>query len=190
MTSETPRSSPRRAPSRLTRAAIEIEQHAAEGGWDQPPRMFALVPTVDLVAREPALAAQLVPPGRAETGVGLDPGALTAVEQDHLPPAGTIEDLLAAIAWPADVSGAALAVERILLPPAVETDLPREESAALRWAADHPERQEVRLVVAVLRDGSRECALRFRSRDSDEDVLSGADLVPGLADALAATLAD
>src|SRR4051794_10595618 len=27
----------------LTRAVLETERHVAEGGWDQPPRLFALV---------------------------------------------------------------------------------------------------------------------------------------------------
>ena len=33
--------------------------------------------------------------------------------------------------------------------------MPQDEAEALQWLAEHPERQEVRLVVAVLRDGSR-----------------------------------
>jgi len=42
------------------RAAVrEIEAHASEAGWDQPARLYALVPTSDLVAREPALAAAM-----------------------------------------------------------------------------------------------------------------------------------
>ena len=35
----------------VLRAAVrEIEAHAAEGGWDQPARLYALVPTSDLLA--------------------------------------------------------------------------------------------------------------------------------------------
>ena len=44
----------------VLRAAVrEIEAHAAEAGWDQPARLYALVPTSDLVAREPALASAM-----------------------------------------------------------------------------------------------------------------------------------
>jgi hypothetical protein len=68
--------------------------------------------------------------------------------------------------------------------------MPQEEAAALQWLAEHPDRQEVRLVVAVLRDGSRSAALRMRRHDEETSVLTGTDLVPGLADALAATLGD
>ena len=32
----------------LRTAVLEIESHAAEAGWDQPARLFALVPTADL----------------------------------------------------------------------------------------------------------------------------------------------
>ena len=62
--------------------------------------------------------------------------------------------------------------------------MPQDEREALRWLAEHPERQEVRLVVAVLRDGSRSAALRMRAHDDETSVLTGRDLVPGLADAL------
>ena len=33
----------------LRAAVLEIEAHAAEAGWDQPARLYALVPTADLV---------------------------------------------------------------------------------------------------------------------------------------------
>ena len=45
--------------SPLRRAALEVEAHVAAEGWDQSPRLFALVPTADLIAHEPALADQL-----------------------------------------------------------------------------------------------------------------------------------
>ena len=59
--------------SPLRRAALEVEQHVAEAGWDQPPRLFALVRTAELVAKQPALADQV--------GDGAD-GSLTPIEQD------------------------------------------------------------------------------------------------------------
>ena len=166
----------------------EIEEHVAEGGWDQPARLFALVPTHELVEREPRLAAVL------GVGTGLEEGGITPVEQEELPEYATLEELLAGIAWPDGVVGAALAVERVMLPPAVEDELPDDEREALRVLADHPRRQEVRLAVGVLRDGSRACALRFRAADEAGDaagggeVVTGPDLVPTLVDALAATL--
>lgn len=170
--------------TRLTRAVVEIEQHAAAAGWDRPPRLFALVDTEELLAREPGLAERLAP------GETLPPGHLTPVEQEDLPDHTSLEDLLGGIVWPAEVTGAALVVERVMLPPEVEGEMPESDEAALSWAAEHPQRQEVRLAVAVLRDGTRDCALRFRSHDTEEAVLSGPELVPGLAEALAATLVD
>lgn len=171
-------------PSRLDLLTLEVERHAAASGWDQPPRLFALVATADLLRREPQLAEQL---GAA---AGDDPTALTPVEQGELPAHASLEELLDGIAWPAEVLGAALAVERLMVPPEAEAGMPQDEAEALQWLAEHPQRQDVRLVVAVLRDGSRSSALRLRAHDEDTSVLTGTDLVPRLADALAATLAD
>ncbi len=168
---------------RLDAIALDLERHAAAAGWDQPPHLFALVETAGLLRREPQLAAEL---GLAESG----PGDLTPVDQGDLPPHGSLDELLAGIAWPVEVLGAALSVERLMVPPAVEPDMPQDEDEALRWLAAHPERQEVRLVVAVLRDGSRAAALRMRAHDEETSVLTGRNLVPGLADALAGSLAD
>lgn len=168
---------------RLDLLTLDLERHAAAAGWDQPPRLFALVETADLIRREPQLAGQL----GLQDG---EPGDLTPVDQGDLPEHSSLDELLAGIAWPPEVLGTALTVERLMVPPAVEKDMPQDEGDALRWLAEHPQRQEVRLVVAVLRDGSRAAALRMRAHDDETSVLTGQDLVPGLAAALAATLAD
>lgn len=171
------------ASQRLSRLTLDLEGHAAAAGWDQPPGLFALVETADLLRREPRLAADL--------GLtGDEPGALTPVDQGELPDHASLEELLSGITWPPEVLGAAITVERLMVPPAAEQDMPQEEGEALRWLGEHPERQEVRLVVAVLRDGSRSTALRMRAHDEETSVLTGENLVPGLADALLATLAD
>lgn len=170
-------------PTRLDQLTLDLERHAADAGWDQGPRLFALVETADLLRREPQLAEQL-----GLTGGG--PGDLTPVDQGDLPEHSSLEDLLGGITWPAEVLGTALVVERLMVPPSVEGDMPQDEGDALRWLAAHPQRHEVRLAVAVLRDGSRSSAIRMRAHDDDTSVLTGTDLVPGLADALAATLAD
>jgi hypothetical protein len=169
--------------ARLTQVVIDIEKHVAAGGWDQPPHLYALVETADLLRREPQLAADL------QLVAGL-PGDLTPVDQGELPEHASLDELLGGISWPPEVLGTALTVERLMLPPTEEAELPEDEQEALQWLAEHPARQEVRLVVAVLRDGSRASALRMRSHDDDQAVLSGPDLVPGLVDALGATLAD
>ena len=43
----------------LAAAVLEIENHVAESGWDQPARLYALVETARLVEREPQLAAAM-----------------------------------------------------------------------------------------------------------------------------------
>jgi hypothetical protein len=168
---------------RLDRLTLDLERHAAASGWDQPAHLYALVETEDLLRREPQLAEQLA-------SSAAEPGGLTPVDQGDLPEHASLDELLAGIAWPAEVLGSAVTVERVMVPPTVEREMPQDEGDALQWLAEHPERQEVRLVVAVLRDGSRSAALRLRAHDDESSVLTGPDLVPGLADALAATFAD
>ncbi|MBQ0983895.1 hypothetical protein KBZ10_05020 [Streptomyces sp. F63] len=170
----------------LTRAVLEIDEYAAGLGWDQPARLFALVDTERLLSEEPELAAQL----GLESGDGS--GALTPVEQDELPAGTPLDEFLGTIAWPEAVSGCAMTVERLMLPPSAEASVPEglDGEQLTRWVADHPDRQEVRMTVAVLRDGSRESALRLREKDSPTEVLTGAGLVPGLAEALSATFAE
>ncbi|MEU8568467.1 PPA1309 family protein [Streptomyces pathocidini] len=181
MSNVSPGSTPMAA-SPLTRAVLEIDEYAAGLGWDQPARLFALVDTDQLRAQEPGLAEQL----------GIDNGtetALTPVEQDELPAGIPLDEFLATIAWPDAVVGCALTVERLMLPPSAETSAPKgvDEEQLAKWVAAHPERQEVRMTVAVLRDGARETALRLREKDSPTEVVTGSDLVPGLAEALATT---
>jgi hypothetical protein len=167
----------------LRAAVLELEQHAAESGWDQPARLFALVPTDELVANEPALAEML----------GFEPGAdlrgsITPIEQDELPPEASLEELLLQMAWPEEVHGTAVVVERLVLPPSVG-ELPADPSAAQELAATHPDREEVRMVAGATRTGSTYCALRLRSHDDDFAVLEGPDLVPALLELLLGTLA-
>ena len=79
-----------------------------------------------------------------------------------------------------------------MLPPSAEAAVPEglNEQKLAKWVAEHPDRQEVRMTVAVLRDGTRESALRLREKDTPTEVLTGRDLVPGLAEALSATFED
>ncbi|HET7399624.1 MAG TPA: PPA1309 family protein [Intrasporangium sp.] len=165
----------------LAIAALDAERHVAAAGWDQPARLFALVRTADLLAREPHLRAQLGPADLADD-------ALTAVEQEGLPATSSLETLLGRIAWPDEVDGCALAVERLVVPPEAERDLPDRPADAVEALAAHPDRKDVRLLVAVLRDGSSMCLLRQREHDSDDAVAVGKDLAPGLVQALRATL--
>jgi hypothetical protein len=174
------------AASPLTRAVLEIDEYASGLGWDQPARLFALVDTARLRAQEPALAAQLGLEDEQQTS------GLTPIEQDEIPADQPLDEFLATIAWPDAVTGCALTVERLMLPPSAEAEVPQDlgEAELAKWVAGHPERQEVRMTVAVLRDGARESALRLREKDSPTEVLTGSDLVPGLAEALAATFED
>jgi hypothetical protein len=166
----------------LATAVLEIEAHIAAGGWDQPARLYALVDTAQLVVREPALASAM----------GLDSssaqGSLTAIEQDQLSPERPLESVLESIVWPANVAGCAAVVERLVLPPDADADIPEDPSRAEEFAREHPDRQEVRIVAGVTRTGSTYCALRLRAHDDDQSVVGGSDVVPGLLALLGATL--
>ncbi|MFJ9425578.1 PPA1309 family protein [Streptomyces sp. NPDC101249] len=168
----------------LTRAVLEIDEYASGLGWDQPARLFALVDTARLRVQEPGLAAQL---GLADEEQAA--AALTPIEQEEIPAGKPLDEFLGTIAWPDAVVGCALTVERLMLPPSAEAQVPEglNEAKLAKWVAAHPERQEVRMTVAVLRDGARDSAVRLREKDTPTEVLTGADLVPGLAQALSAT---
>ena len=169
--------------SPLRQVALEIEAHVAEAGWDQAPRLYALVPTADLLAQEPALAETMGIDGESATD------SLTSIEQESLPTDRSLEDALAEMMWPDQVVGCAAVIERIMLPPEVEDDLPDDADALLDFVASHPARQEVRLVAAVTRDGTVHSAVRARTPE-DSALLEGPDLVPGLIAQLQHTLAD
>jgi hypothetical protein len=155
----------------------EVEGHVAEAGWDQPPQLFALVDTEELLRAEPQLAQTM-------GIVAHRPGSLTPIAQEPLTDA-PLDEQLAALVFGPEVLGVVLAHEVVVLPPSAEEQLGEDLAAATA----HPERREVRMAVGVLRDGSREAVLRLRGADGAEDQrVTGTDLVPGLAEALLATL--
>jgi hypothetical protein len=165
----------------LASVVLEIEHHSARAGWDQPARLYALVATGELVAREPVLAAQM---GLDESSAE---GSFTPIEQEL---AGDVplESVLESIMWPDQVAGCAAVVERLVLPPSADGHIPDDASAAQAFAEDHPDRQEVRIVAGATRAGAAYCALRLRAHDDDQSVVGGADLVPALVDLLRGTL--
>jgi hypothetical protein len=171
----------------LRGAVLELEQHAAAAGWDQPAQLFALVPAGDLLAQDPDMAALV--------GLGPDthPDVLVTVEQGELPAEVPLEELLAQIEWPEEVRGAAVVVERLVLPPSAG-QVPEDPSEAAAFAQGHPDREEVRIIAAARRAdedrpaGATYCAMRLRSRDEDFAVLEAPDLVPGLLELLLSTL--
>ena len=118
-----------------------------------------------------------------------NPELLMVVEQEGLPPAADLEHLLAQLAWPDSVHGAAISVERLVLPPAAQEEAEALTDAAERLAflQERPDREDIRMVVGVLRGGQSWCVLRSRSHDDDASLYQGERLVPGLVEALEAT---
>jgi hypothetical protein len=96
--------------------------------------------------------------------------------------------MLPRLVWPADVVGCAAVVERLVLPPGADQTLPEEPIEAERYAAEHPDREEVRIVAGATRAGSTYCALRMRSHDDALSVVEAPDLVPALLELVLSTL--
>ncbi len=167
----------------LIAALVELERHVSASGWDQQPRLFALVHTDEVVAAEPQLAAEL---GLRTSTDGAPVDALTAIEQEGFATGGAILADLSAIVWPDTVFGCAITLERSFLPAEAESELPEDAGEAAEFVAQHPKRQEVRVVVGVDRDGHRHGVARLVSQP--DELLGSTDLVPGLAEALAHTL--
>lgn len=167
----------------LIAALIDLERHVGATGWDQPPRLFALVLTDVFAAAEPALAAEL---GLRTTADGAPPGALTAIEQESFSSSGDLVADLEQLEWPETVFGCAVSTERTFLPAGAEADLPEDADAAAAYVAAHPERQDIRVVVGADRVGHTHGVARLVARP--EELLGAEDLVPGLGAALAHTL--
>lgn len=160
----------------------EVESHVAEAGWDQPPQLFALVDTEQLLRSEPQLA----------TTMGIvagQPGSLTPVAQEPLGE-GALDEALARITFGEAVLGVVLAHEVLVLPPSAEQELGEQlDELDAERAAVHPQAREVRMVVGVVRDGTRAAVLRLRATaDGEDERVTGPDLAPALAEALLATL--
>ncbi|MFC7406258.1 PPA1309 family protein [Georgenia alba] len=170
----------------LRAAVLDLERHVATLGWDGPVVVFALVRTADALGATPSLADEL--PAEALADAREDPEHLTSIEQDGLPEAATLEELLGQLAWPEQVDGAAVVVERMVVPPEAEQGLPDDPQEALEALMAHPQRQDVRMAAGVLRSGESWCALRSRNNDADDAVAGSPDAVPGLVEALRATL--
>ncbi len=167
----------------LVAALIEIERFVGRAGWDQPARLFGLVPTVELIEAEPHLADQLT--------VSSD-DALSSVEQQEFNPTG--DDPLRAlvrIAWSPAIAGCALSIERSFL--SVEDgQIPDDVDEAAEYVAHHPKRQDIRVVAGAYRheDGKVTTACVARVASQPDELLVGADMVPALTQALAMTLTD
>lgn len=169
-----------RPASPLQSVVSEVEGHVDETGWDQPPQLFALVQTEQLLAAEPQLASTM-------GLVAGDPASLTPIAQEPLGD-GPLDEQLASLMFGADVLGVVLVHEVLVLPPSAEAALDEVGDPAAA-AAKHPERREVRMAVGVARGGGSACVLRLRGQgDEPDELVTGPDLAPALVAALLGTL--
>ncbi|MDU5248299.1 MAG: PPA1309 family protein, partial [Varibaculum cambriense] len=145
-----------------------------------------LVPTQAIF---PQLEAEMEPTQAEQLRAALseNPQHLTAVLQDHLPPADLMETL-AHLVFGEDVAGVAVAMERFLVSPQADAEAPTDPKEREKFLLAHPSRQDVRIVAAATRDGNTWCASRARSEDSDDMVAQGDNIVPELLEVLKAML--
>lgn len=155
---------------------LEIERFAGRFGWDQPAKLFALVPTAKLLAAEPSLRGQIIE---------MMPGGFSSIEQENFHSQDNLLDDLARLTWPPTVDGCALVMERCFLTREYESDIPEDPVQAADFVANHPHRQDLRLVAAALRTGQISCVARLRT--NPDEIMHG-DLAPALTTALANTL--
>lgn len=183
--------------SALYRCIRDVAEFADTEGWDQPPQLFALVPTADLVAAEPTLEDQL------DDGAALTPIAQEPLPDDLSGDSMALDEFLATTSWPSAVEGVVLVQQIVVLPPNAEHTLDEAIAPLLadRDAADragrdaaqtHPERRDARLYAGVLRDGVSLCLLQLRPEEDeafpDLDLRTAPNLAPNLVDALRHTL--
>ena len=137
----------------LAHVVLDIEKAASLVGWDHAPSLYALVRTATLLD-QPDLPEELKDALRQEWD-GTDTHLSAIIQEDFQ--GEDLEDMLAHLAWPPSVVGAALSLERVIVPPEVEAQAPEDPDEALAF-------------------------------DSDDKVGQGSQLVPGLTDALLASL--
>jgi hypothetical protein len=163
----------------LVACLAEIDRYIDLVGWDQPGRLFALVPTVELAAAVPDLLDEVGAWDQTSDH-------LFGIEQDGFEIDGHLSARLAELAWTEEVVGCALAVERTLWTVEYEGQLPAEPARVGEFEVMHPERQGLWIVAGALRDGRGHCLAR--SGRHPGQLLSSPHLAPGLVEALAATL--
>lgn len=170
----------------LRLAVSSLEKDVAQLGWDQSPSLFALVPTKAIF---PQLEAEMEAAQAEQLRAALseNPQHLTAVLQDHLPPAELMETL-GHLVFGEDVAGVAVAMERFLVSPQADAEAPTDPKEREKFLLAHPSRQDVRIVAGATRDGNTWCASRARSEDSDDMVAQGDNIVPELLEVLKAML--
>lgn len=170
----------------LRLAVSSLEKDVAQLGWDNSPSLFALVYTQSIF---PQLEAEMAPEQAKQLRAALaeNPLHLTAVLQDHLPPADLMETL-GHLVFGEDVAGVAVSMERFLVSPQADAEAPTDPKEREKFLLAHPSRQDVRIVAAATRDGSTWCASRARAEDNDEMVAQGENIVPELLEVLKAML--
>ncbi|GAB3941779.1 PPA1309 family protein [Corynebacterium tapiri] len=145
-------------------------------GWDNPPTLFALVPT-DLLGDHIDLTDESASP-------------LSLVVQDSLPenlPAGSEElvDYCARAAWPEQVAGVILAQEIMFRDQSEGPNAPAREA---RLYSGVLRDSDIHLTILQLRPTEAELAERGPFAEDEPELRGGPSVAPGVIEALRAGL--
>ena len=182
-------------PDALGSALRDVATYVGADGWNQPPALFALVPTHVLAAANPGLID-------AGDDSELSPVAQDPLRLDTDDHHAELEQVLATTSWPDAVAGCALVLQVVVVPPEAEAaldsafepllgDPDAAEAAAREVARTHPGSRVARLIVGALRGGTQLVLMQLKPETGDEDsqeLLTHPDLAPNLVAALASTL--
>jgi len=146
----------------------ELDDHIANSGWDQPTALFAIV-SGDPDSPEQTDAASV----QSNKQLLFEPQGIDFSDQ-------AIIDVLRTLGWDEAVSGLAIAAERII-------SVENEDAKDLEQDA-YSTTQEIRVLAIVMRTGETMNAIRYRSHDEPDDLLTGENLVPELNQALLMSL--
>ena len=113
----------------LAHVVLDIEKAALLVGWDHAPSLYALVHTATLLD-QPDLPEELKDALRQEWD-GTDTHLNAIIQEDFQ--GEDLEEMLAHLAWPPSVVGAALSLERVIVPPEVEAQAPEDPDEALAF---------------------------------------------------------
>lgn len=148
----------------------------ARFGWGHAPSLYAPIVTRALL-NQPGLPVDIA----AQMRGGRDDSEehLPTIVQEDLAE-DEFEEMLVRLAWSSQAQGAALTVERLVVPPEVKEQAPEDPEGVLKFISDHPSGTSVCLAVGALCSGESRCVLRMKAFDSDDKVRQGSNLLPNL----------
>lgn len=147
--------------------------------------LYALVPVAQMLEDLPELEEETRL--ALQAAVAMNPDALMASFQREVPPDAEVADVLAVLAWPAEIKGMAVTFLRDMLPAQAAEEAPEDPAERQAFFQSYPERQSARVTAAVLRDGSNWGVIYPLDAPEGSGAVQAADLIPDLTAQMLAT---